>query len=245
MTPRSRRAEYVTYRCRGRGAVLSLPNGGLRQDVIHTKVFQKYISDNVATWLHWSKDKGLPVKNLEDLVFVYGCTLVSSWAAAAFDDYTGDAQLSLASRTLNSGASGFTWSNIRGTVEYHDSQLNPVCSFLVTHTCNALTFFPLSSQKNTPYLPQSRCVFVKCLRAKRVFFRVIVYYMRRPDYDEHFSHDEASHDANEAFSHASAASFPDDPNSPRGSVIQSTGDSDDSEVGLLLVRGNQKKRMTP
>ena len=208
-------------------------------------MFQKYISDNVATWLNWSKDKGLPVENMEDLVFVYGCTLVSSWAAAAFDDYTGDAQLSLASRTLDGGAAGFTWSNIRGTVEYHDSQLNPVCSSFVTHTCSVLTLLPpLSSQKNTPYLPQSRCVFVKCLRAKRAFFRVISYYMPYADSQACVSHDEASHDADETFSHASAASFPYDPNSPRGSVIQSARDSEDledSEVGLLLVRGNQKK----
>jgi hypothetical protein len=143
----SRRTECVTYRCRGRGALLSLPNGGVRQDVIHTKVFQKYIGDNVATWFNWSKDKGLPVESMEDLVFVYGCTLVTSWAAAAFDDFTGSAQLSLASRTLNNGGTGFIWSNIRGTVEYHDSQLNPVCSLLVTLTCSALTSSPVSSQK--------------------------------------------------------------------------------------------------
>jgi len=136
-----RRAECVTYRCRGRGALLSLPNGGLRQDVIHTKVFQKYIGDNVATWFNWSKGKGLPVESMEDLVFVYGCTLVTSWAAAAFDDNTGNAQLSLASRTLNNGGTGFVWSNIRGTVEYHDS-LNPVRFLLRSGcTCHALTFF--------------------------------------------------------------------------------------------------------
>jgi hypothetical protein len=148
-TSRSRSAECVTYRCRGRGALLSLPNGGLHQGVIQTKVFEKYIKDNVATWFDWAKNKGLPVKSMEDLVFVYGCTLVPSWAAAAFDDRTGDAQLSLASRTLNNQGTGFTWSNIRGTVDYHDSQLNPVCSLLATPTltCNALTSFLLSSRK--------------------------------------------------------------------------------------------------
>jgi hypothetical protein len=99
----------------------------------------------VATWFNWSKDKGLPVKSMEDLVFVYGCTLVSSWAAAAFDDRAWNAQICLASRTLDNGGAGFTWSNIRGTVEYHDSQLNPVCSLLVTLTCRALTSFALSS----------------------------------------------------------------------------------------------------
>ena len=64
---------------------------------------------------------------MQDLVFVYGCTLVSCWAAAAFDDHAGDAQVSLASRTLENGGASFAWSNIRGTVEYHDSQIDTVC----------------------------------------------------------------------------------------------------------------------
>ena len=91
-------------------------------------------------WFNWSKERGLPVEHMEDLVFVYGCTLVSSWAAAAFDDYTAVAQVSLTSRPLKNGGSSFVWSNIRGTVEYYDSQLDPVCSLLVTFIRHALTF---------------------------------------------------------------------------------------------------------
>ena len=49
------------------------------------------------------KGKGLPVEHMEDLVFIYGCTLVTSWAAAAFYDHATDAQVSLASKTLKSG----------------------------------------------------------------------------------------------------------------------------------------------
>ena len=135
-----RRAEGVTYTCQGRGALLSLPHGGLRQEVIQSKMFRKYIGDNVDNWFNWSKERGLPVEHMEDLVFVYGCTLVSSWAAAAFDDYTAVAQVSLTSRPLKNGGSSFVWSNIRGTVEYHDSQLDPVCSLLVTFIRHALTF---------------------------------------------------------------------------------------------------------
>ena len=135
-----RRAEGVTYTCQGRGALLSLPHGGLRQEVIQSKLFRKYIGDNVDNWFNWSKERGLPVEHMEDLVFVYGCTLVSSWAAAAFDDYTAVAQVSLTSRPLKNGGSSFVWSNIRGTVEYHDSQLDLVCSLLVTFIRRALTF---------------------------------------------------------------------------------------------------------
>jgi hypothetical protein len=168
----SRRAEGVTYRCRGRGALLSLPHGGLRQDVIHTKLFQKYIRDNIIWWFRWSKDKGLPVKCMADLVFVYGCTLVTSWAAAAFDDDAAGAQVSLASRTLNNGGASFYWSKIHGTVEYHDSQLDPVCSlrFLPLPFSDPILFY----QKNNQYATQNRCVFIKCLRAKRILFRVAI-----------------------------------------------------------------------
>lgn len=138
------RAEGVTYRCRGRGALLSLPRGGIRQDVINQRMFIECIRDNVDSWLNWSRAKGLPVERMDDLILVTGCTLVNSWAAAAFDDYAADgAQVSLTSRTLKNGGAGFVWGNIRGAVVNHDSQLNPVCSILVTFTRCALTFFVL------------------------------------------------------------------------------------------------------
>ena len=105
-------------------------------------LFQIYIADNIDSWFKWSKDKGLPVRSMGDLVFVHGCTLVTSWAAAAFDDHRVDAQVSLTSRTLGNGGASFVWSNIRGTVEYHDSHLDldPVCSLLVMFTRHSLTF---------------------------------------------------------------------------------------------------------
>jgi hypothetical protein len=124
----TRRDEGVTYKCRGRGALLYLPHGGRREIAIQRKVFEKYIRDHAVSWFNWSRDKGLPVERTEDLVLVYGCTLVTSWAAAAFDDYDTDAQLSLTSRVLDNGGTSFCWSNIRGTVEYRNNQLDPVCS---------------------------------------------------------------------------------------------------------------------
>jgi hypothetical protein len=75
------------YQCsaQDRGALLSLPHKGLRKDVIPIKVFEWYIRDNVDSWFRWSKKMKLPVERMEDLILVTGCTLVSSWAAAAFD----------------------------------------------------------------------------------------------------------------------------------------------------------------
>ena len=42
------------YQCRAgkRGALLSLPYGGHREDVIRIKVFEDYIKDNVDRWFY-------------------------------------------------------------------------------------------------------------------------------------------------------------------------------------------------
>ena len=116
------------YKCRGRGALLSLPRGGRRQDVIQRERFEKYITDNVVSWFKWSKERGLSVKRMEDLVLVYGCTLVTAWAAAAFDDHIAGAEVSLASSALRNGGTDFDWRKRRGTVHIQHSQLDQVCS---------------------------------------------------------------------------------------------------------------------
>ncbi len=122
---------------------MSLPHGGRREDAIHTKVFEKYIRDHVVSWFNWARDIGLPVERTEDICFVYGRTMTTSWAAAAFDDYAADAQISLANEPLNNGGVSFQWSNIRGIVEYHDSQLDPVCSLLCKFIRHELTLLSL------------------------------------------------------------------------------------------------------
>ena len=58
---------------------------------------------------------------------------------------------------------------------------------------------------------------------------------------EAFSHSEAPHGADEAFFHASAASFLSDSNSRRGFVMHLTGDSEDPEVGRPLVKGDKNE----
>ena len=123
----SRRTEGVTYICRGPGALLSLPCGGYREDAIHKRMFEVRIRDNLDSWFNWSRNADLPVDRMDDLILVTGCTLVTSYASAVFDDHIADARISLVGRPLSNGGSSLVWSNIRGTIEYHDSQLNPVC----------------------------------------------------------------------------------------------------------------------
>ena len=132
---------------------MSLPRGGYREDAIRLKMFSDYIRDNADIWFNWSRSVDLPVERMDDLILVTGCTMVNSWAAAVFDDYNADAQVSLGSKTLNNGGATFVWSNIRGTVEYHDSQLEPVCFLLDSFTRRALTFsFSFTKRLIHPYL---------------------------------------------------------------------------------------------
>jgi hypothetical protein len=122
----SRRAGRVTYRCRGLGAILSLPRGGCHEDAITTRVFQEYIQNNVINWFSWARKNGLGVQRMEDLILVSGCTLVTSWGTAAFVDPTVNAEISLESKTLSNGGTDFVWSNIQGPVVHHNSRFDPV-----------------------------------------------------------------------------------------------------------------------
>ena len=123
------------YQCRDqhRGALLSLPHKGHRKDIIHKKVFENYIRDNVENWFRWSKEMMLPVEHMEDLILVTGCTLVTSWAAAAFYGHKSEsvdpdtATISLEARKSDDGGAQFFWRNIRGNVEYYNSS-DPVRS---------------------------------------------------------------------------------------------------------------------
>jgi hypothetical protein len=124
----ARSTEGVTYNCRGHGALLLLPHGGRRADIIRTKAFEDYIRDHVVSWFTWAQKNQQGIERMEDIILVSGCTLVSSWAAAAFVYNTMEAKISLARRTLSNGGECFVWGNIRGSVEYHDSNIDPVRS---------------------------------------------------------------------------------------------------------------------
>ena len=120
---------------------MSLPNGGRHEDVIRAQAFENYIQDHADSWFTWAHKNLLGVERMEDLILVSGCTLVTSWAAAAFVDDTTDAEISLASRTLNNGGASFVWSNIRGHISYRNSRFEPVRSPGATFSQHALTFF--------------------------------------------------------------------------------------------------------
>ena len=155
---------------------------------------------------------------MEDLVLVSGCTLVSSWAAAAFVYSTMEARISLARRTLGShnGGECFVWGNIRGAVEYHDSDINSVRpSGIVTR--HALMFLFLYEKQNPP-TTSDQCVFVRGFRAKRVLF------WTKP-------------------MRAAAEPRPDDPDNHRDDEIQVTRVADQVRFACFLCNIFRKHRL--
>ncbi|KAI0000105.1 hypothetical protein BJV74DRAFT_821577 [Russula compacta] len=137
-------ATGVTYKCRGQGAVLSLPHEGDHKDVIRTKVFEDYIRDNVLKWFSWTEKNKLGVERMEDLILVSGCTLVTSWAAAVFVDHSVGAEISLATKPIQGGRESFDWSNSHGTVHYNHCRFDPA----------------------SPSETADQCVFIRGFRAK-------------------------------------------------------------------------------
>jgi hypothetical protein len=115
----------MTYQSRGPGALLSFPHDGHREDAIRLKAFENYIRDNVDSWFEWSKKIGLRVEHMEELILVTGCTLVTSWATAAFLGRSETTQISLVQMPDKSERS-FEFRNIRGDVARHCSRLDPV-----------------------------------------------------------------------------------------------------------------------
>ena len=65
---------------------------------------------------------------MEDLILISGCTLVTSWAAAASVDNTLESEILLTSRTFSDVGANFVWGNVRGRVSYHNSRYDPVRS---------------------------------------------------------------------------------------------------------------------
>lgn len=132
---------------------MSLPNGGYREDVIRTKVFENYIRDHIVSWFTWAQRNEMGVERMEDLVLVSGCTWVTSWAAAVSVDNSTEAEISLESRS--SGAS-FVWSKIRGPIVYHNSHFDPVrFSGYIYSACTNFFFFVESKIRPRPRINAS------------------------------------------------------------------------------------------
>jgi hypothetical protein len=187
---------------------LSIPHDGLSEDVIRTKVFEDYIRNNVDLWFEWSQKNKLDVDQMEDLILITGCTLVTSWAAVAFLGRTATADICLAQRPDKSETS-FRFTNTRGDVERHCSRFDPVRS--PRHVWSPYIYFPSFFSKKNPNQNPDQCVFFRGFRAKRrpLFFPKRI--------------------------RAAAEPLPDDPDSSREDEIQVTQVPNALKVGSIPV----------
>ena len=129
----------------------------------------EYIRDHVASWFNWAQTNRLGVEHMEDLIFVTGCTLVTSWAAVAFMENTTDAEITLVSGPPINGGTNFYWDDIRGTVVFRNSYFYGVRS--LGHVYSARTDVSLLYKINGPPARRDQCVFIRGFRVKRVRFR--------------------------------------------------------------------------
>jgi len=114
---------------------------------------------------------------MEDIIFVTGCTMVTSWAIAAFVNATIDAEISLAIAKLDNGGTTFDWRNVEGFVVHYNSLFDPVrtpayvYSTCTNFSCFHFSFFILLYGKQNPTKALDQCVFIRGFRAKRRLFR--------------------------------------------------------------------------
>ncbi|KAH9074322.1 hypothetical protein EDB83DRAFT_2219069 [Lactarius deliciosus] len=126
-----RGAASASFRCRGnKGAFLSLPFNVDSVDAIRTKTFETYIHKHCDSWLEFAIINNLDVR-LEDIIFVTGCDLTSSWAMAAFvNSWDPEIKLSVASQA---GSAGFQWNLTNQPHNNESTQVRRTCLRFLPH----------------------------------------------------------------------------------------------------------------
>ena len=95
-----------------------VPYDGVHKDVIRTKVFEDYVRDHVDSWLSFAQSRKLEVERMEDLIFVTGCTLVTSWGIAAFVDACSGEDAELEMKFQTHPGDYFDWREIHPIVTH-------------------------------------------------------------------------------------------------------------------------------
>ena len=109
------------------------------------------------SWLEFALSGGYDVK-LEDLTFVTGCDLTSSWANAVFMNPPWDVEVTLSVRPVTPGTARFHWSDLNQLHNRLNSESSGVRRLdrRVVYCVN-------------PAKSYTQCVFIRGFRAKRIF----------------------------------------------------------------------------
>jgi hypothetical protein len=75
---------------------------------MRTKVFETYIHRHCDSWLELAIIGGFDLK-LEDIIYVTGCDLTSSWAMTTFTNPPWDAEMSLSVQPVRRASARFQW----------------------------------------------------------------------------------------------------------------------------------------
>ena len=118
------------------GAILSLPVQAQRQDTLAQGDFGKWIVNHIDLWLAFTRNLGLGITRMEDIVFVTGCHLATSWANIAFSEGCGEEHVSFGVRV--SGVPNVEWWFPPEEIHGVASNLGPsgtvgFCPFLCSH----------------------------------------------------------------------------------------------------------------
>lgn len=85
------------------GAVLCLPIQATRRDTVAMADFGRWIINHIDLWFSWTRQLGLVVERMEDIVLVTGTHRTRSWTNVAFPGDQYDAQASFGAKVDNQG----------------------------------------------------------------------------------------------------------------------------------------------
>ena len=91
------------------GAVLSLPVDASLQDTLARRDFGQWMIKHIDYWLAFTRQLGLGIEQMEDIILVTGCHRTISWANVAFLEGHTNAQASFGVEVVRGLAVSVKW----------------------------------------------------------------------------------------------------------------------------------------
>jgi len=143
-------AEAMFSCTKKQGAALWLPVTARREDTLARGYFRKWITANIDSWFTFTRDLGLEVEMVEDIILVTGCHRARSWFNIVFSEVQADAKLSLGVKVAGALSTNVDWQDPKDTIQ----------GARFSHRPNS----------NGKTLPENQCIFIRGFRVKRLLF---------------------------------------------------------------------------
>jgi len=117
------RQRGLCFRAAGsEGAILTMPDGAISQDLENLPIFREYVAANIKRWYKYiNGPRGREAKN-GDVHLVVGCDKVTSWGMAAVSNAAQHGQLKFKPLKARSRSCGYTWETGRIDVKVGPDQ---------------------------------------------------------------------------------------------------------------------------